>query len=70
MNHVKLYGALLLAAAAIVVIVQNAEAVTVKFLFWQVSMSQALLIPLVLLAGFLIGYIVSGFQRRAQNKDK
>jgi len=70
MQQIKTYGAVLLAIAAIVVIFQNAQAVSVKFLFWQFSMSQALLLPLVLTAGFLIGYVAAGIRRRALNKLK
>ncbi len=64
MNNWKLYGIAALVIAALIVIFQNAQAVSVKFLFWQISMSQALLLPLVLLVGFLIGYLTAGIRRR------
>jgi len=64
MKQFKTYIILFLAAISGIVIFQNAHAVRVKFLLWEVFISQALLLPLVLLAGFIIGWLVSSIKSR------
>lgn len=39
-----------------VVLLQNTQVVTMRFLFWRAAMSQIILLPLILLAGFAAGY--------------
>ncbi|MFH1458726.1 MAG: LapA family protein [Candidatus Omnitrophota bacterium] len=41
-----------------VVLLQNTQVVSVRFLFWKVSMSRIILLPLVTLIGFIIGFFV------------
>lgn len=52
------YLALALAILLIVFIIQNFRTVDVSFLFWTVTMSAAVLIMLVLVVGFVLGYII------------
>jgi len=47
--------ALSIAALIIVLVVQNAEAVQIKMLFWEFEMPRAVLIVAVLGSGFLLG---------------
>ncbi|HLF18362.1 MAG TPA: LapA family protein [Candidatus Omnitrophota bacterium] len=42
----------------IILLLQNTQVVTVRFLFWQISMSQIILIPLVLVIGFVVGFLI------------
>lgn len=42
---------------------QNSEVVTVSFLFWKLEMSRVILILIVLLIGFLLGYIFHGTRK-------
>jgi len=42
----------------LVVLLQNTQVVTIRFLFWQASMSSIILLPLVMLFGFTIGFFV------------
>ena len=42
----------------LIVLLQNTQVVTLRFLFWQVSMSRIILLPLILLAGFAAGFFV------------
>lgn len=60
----KKYVALALLALALIVIFQNAEATTVRFLAWHFSMSKALLLPLLLGIGFLVGWVVGDWKGR------
>ena len=41
-----------------ILLLQNTQVVTLRFLFWRISMSQIILIPLVLGLGFVIGFLV------------
>ena len=47
----------------LVFILQNTEVVTVNFLFWKLEMSRVILILVLLLVGFLLGYIFRSRQR-------
>lgn len=56
----------------LVVTLQNTDVVTFHFLFWEASISQVLLIPLVLLVGFVVGMLtyslIARRRRRAETK--
>jgi len=43
----------------IIILFQNAKVITFKLLFWKLSMSQIIMFFLVLIMGFVIGYIVA-----------
>jgi uncharacterized integral membrane protein len=47
-----------LTTLAVIIIVQNAYVVNLSILFWKVSVSQIILLPLLILLGFVIGYFV------------
>jgi uncharacterized integral membrane protein len=49
---------IVLAVLSFIVLLQNTHVVRVRFLFWQVGMSQIILLPLILLVGFVAGYIL------------
>lgn len=55
--------AVLLVLAA-VVFIQNPGLVVYRIFFWQVGLSQMILLPLTLLFGFFLGYTVSSLRRR------
>ncbi len=48
----------ILAILVLILLIQNIHVVTVKFLFWQISMSLALLFPLVLIIGLIMGMLI------------
>ena len=54
---------LLLVVLATVFIVQNTQVVSVQFLFLEFQMSRIIMIALMLLIGFFIGYLVAGKQK-------
>ena len=56
-----------LSLLAIVVMLQNRASVPVQFLFWSVTMSRILLIFILLLVGFVIGYILHDMQARKKH---
>ncbi len=47
-----------LVAILIVLVLQNTSVVTVKLLFWEISMSQIILLPMVFALGFIVGIIL------------
>ncbi len=50
--------------------VQNADAVTVRFLRWEVTMSAALVIQIAALLGAVVGLAVGAFSRRPARKER
>ena len=50
---------LLLVILATVFIIQNTQVVSVQFLFLEFQMSRIIMIVLMLLTGFFIGYLVA-----------
>ena len=57
-KYVALLALLVLSA---VLFFQNTQVVTITLLFWQVSMSGIIMFPLLLLIGFVLGYLVCKF---------
>jgi uncharacterized integral membrane protein len=42
-----------------IIIIQNTEVTGVQLLFWKVEMSTALLLPIIFIAGLIIGFLGS-----------
>jgi uncharacterized integral membrane protein len=57
-----------LACLALIFVAQNIEVVTVRFLFWEISMSSAILLFFSLLIGFIIGWFLNSYL--SYRKDK
>jgi uncharacterized integral membrane protein len=55
--NVKMIALAILIALCIIFILQNTDAVTIKFLFWEIVISRVILIPLFLIIGYIVGYI-------------
>ncbi|GAB6268675.1 hypothetical protein DS62_05480 [Smithella sp. SC_K08D17] len=58
----------ILVVLALIFVAQNIEVVTVSFLFWEMSMSRAVLIFFTLLIGFIIGWFLNSYL--SYRKDK
>lgn len=60
----------ILIALSVVFIAQNIEIIDVHFLIWQISISRAMLIIFLLLAGIIIGWLLHGYAlHRKRSKD-
>jgi uncharacterized integral membrane protein len=59
----KLVAILVLCAALLTFIVQNAEVVAIRFLFWEVQASLVIVIGSVALAGTVVGFGLASFAR-------
>jgi len=55
----KLIVVLVLIALFLIVLIQNTQVVTLRLFFWKIGMSQIILIPLTMLIGFVVGYLVT-----------
>jgi len=58
METFKKYIIIAAIAVFVITLFQNTHHVTVSFLFWHITMPQLILIPLLILVGFVVGYIV------------
>ncbi|PKN51500.1 MAG: DUF1049 domain-containing protein [Deltaproteobacteria bacterium HGW-Deltaproteobacteria-13] len=58
----------LLALIVLIFLAQNFDVVTVKFLFWELPMSRAILLFFSLLTGFIAGWFLHGFLTYRKNK--
>lgn len=56
---------LILVILAVVVVLQNTEIVTLQLFFWKISMSRIIFISFLLLAGFIIGFLVAKLVKRS-----
>jgi uncharacterized integral membrane protein len=66
--NIKVYVGVVLVALIVIFTVQNAAVVSINFLFWDLSVSRALMIFFVVIIGFLIGWISAGVHYRAQRR--
>jgi lipopolysaccharide assembly protein A len=64
----KLGFVAILAFFVLIFVVQNIDVVTVSFLFWEISMSRAILLFFSLLTGFIIGWLMHSYL--SYSKDK
>jgi len=67
---VKIILFVVLATLAIIVMVQNAQPITFRFLNWSYQVSQLLLVAIVLVLGFLGGFVTAWVPRRSKNIDE
>ncbi len=66
----KLVMILILASLAVIFIIQNVAVVEVSFLFWSISMSRALLIFILLVIGFTLGWFLHSYVSYRKSKDE
>jgi len=62
------------ACFALVFVAQNLDIISISFLFWEISMSRAVLMLFSLLAGFIIGWFLNSYlsyrsEKREAQKD-
>lgn len=55
----KIIVVLVIAALFLIFLIQNTQVVTLRLYFWEISMSQIILIPLAILVGFVFGFILA-----------
>ena len=60
----KVIAILVLVVLFLIILIQNSHETTLHLLFWSISMSQIILIVLVLVGGFILGYLTSMLTRK------
>jgi uncharacterized integral membrane protein len=65
----KVVVILILVALFLIILIQNTQIVTYRLYFWKISISQIILVPLVALFGFIVGFIVAKLAGR-RRKDE
>jgi len=68
MQHAKLISGVALLFLLAIFTVQNASVVTINFFFWEVTVSRALMIFIVMAIGIAIGLILAPFLRRQKRQ--
>lgn len=68
--NIKLALLLILSSLAVVFVAQNGATVEVSFLFWNVSVSSALLIFFTLILGFVVGWFLHDYLRYRKYKGR
>jgi len=61
---IKMVIIIAVAGVFLTVLLQNTQVVSVRFLFWQISMSRIILLPLILLVGFIAGFITGRITKK------
>ena len=61
---------LVLIVLCLVIAIQNTEAVPFQVLFWKISISRIILIPLLLLVGFIIGFLAAQMIKKQEIQIK
>ena len=71
MRPVRFAVSLLLSFVILMLIAQNTHVVSVRFLAWELSLSLIVLMPLLVLTGFLLGFLVARWTslRRGRGSD-
>lgn len=54
----KTIAILILVGILLIILLQNTQVVSVRFLFWELNMSRIILLPLTMVMGFVIGFFV------------
>ena len=67
--NLKLFGIVVLIALAAIFVVQNVEVVEVRFLFWKIAMSRALMFVFLVLIGMGVGWLLRGHQSHSDRND-
>ena len=65
----KIILVLVLIIMAVIILIQNHQVVTYRIFFWKISMSQVILLPLALIVGFVIGYILAKLGKGKKKMD-
>lgn len=68
--NVKLILAVILSSLAVWFVAQNSSVVEIAFLFWRFSISTAVLIFLLLLGGFLLGWSLHSYLAHRKSVDE
>jgi uncharacterized integral membrane protein len=73
MNNIKIILSVILGGFAVLFIIQNFAVISIRFLFWTLSISSSLLMFLLLLIGFILGWLLHNYsihnRKKLRTKD-
>ena len=69
MNRAKLISGLILVIVVLLFALQNTQVVEVHLLLWKLSISQVLLMLLLLIVGAILGWIANSIYRRSRDRS-
>jgi uncharacterized integral membrane protein len=69
MQKVRNFFLIVLGVLLVIVMVQNAQPITFRFLNWTYDVSQLLLVVIVLVIGFLGGFVTAKMSRGSSTTD-
>ncbi|MBF0532243.1 MAG: LapA family protein [Candidatus Omnitrophica bacterium] len=55
----KTWGYILIGFLMGIFLLQNTHVMTIKFLFWEMSMSRVIFVPFIFLLGFIAGFFTA-----------
>jgi len=68
--NIKFIVTLILIVFATIFIVQNAEMVELRFLFWKMAMSRSLMFVFLVICGILIGWFLHSYMAKKNAAKK
>ncbi len=66
----KLIASIIIAVLVIIFMFQNSETVQIHLFFWTISMSRAIMVFSLLIAGILIGWFLNSYFSTKNTKTK
>lgn len=69
-THPKLIVSIIIAVLVIIFMFQNSETVQIHLFFWTISMSRAIMVFSLLIAGILIGWFLNSYFSTKNTKAK
>ena len=70
MHKIRNFFLIVVGTLLVIVMVQNAQPITFRFLNWTYQVSQLLLVVIVLVLGFLAGFITAKMSRGTNTTDE
>jgi uncharacterized integral membrane protein len=68
MNNFKIILSVVLGGFAVLFIIQNFAVISIRFLVWTLSISSSLLMFLLLLTGFILGWLLHNYSIHSRKK--
>ena len=53
-----------------IILIQNTQIITIQLFFWKLSMSRIILISLLVIIGFIVGFLVAKLESRPKVEQK
>lgn len=53
----------ILMALFVAILIQNTQVVTMRIFFWKIAVSEVILVPSLLLLGFIVGFLMAKWKR-------